>query len=269
MATISTKVAKRLSSTIKRYQSILETAKARDLNESDTVTILTDILADVFGYDKYNEITTEKSIRGTFCDLAIKIEGQFKFLLEAKAIGLELKEAFIKQAVDYGSNDGIEWIVLTNGVSWKVFKIIFGKPISHELVLEFNFLELSHKDDDHLQQLFVLSKEGWDKSAINQHFMRKQTFNRYSLGAVTLSDPVVQVIRRELKRLNTDVKIEIEEIKDLLMNEVLRREVVEGERSEHARKQINRATNKKNKSKNSASEDDCNEILASNLVEEV
>jgi len=30
----------------------------------------------LFGYDKYEEVTGEFAIRGTWCDLAIKIDGQ-------------------------------------------------------------------------------------------------------------------------------------------------------------------------------------------------
>ena len=72
MATMSNKVKDRLVSGLKRFQPILAAAKARDVNESDTVTIIKDVLAEVFGYDKYAEITSEFSIRGTFVDLAIK-----------------------------------------------------------------------------------------------------------------------------------------------------------------------------------------------------
>ena len=54
-------------------------------------------------------------IRSTFCDLAVKLDGHLAFLIEVKAIGLELKEQFVKQAVDYAANQGVEWVVLTNG----------------------------------------------------------------------------------------------------------------------------------------------------------
>lgn len=40
--------------------------------KSDTVTIVTDMLEEVFGFDKYSEITREYAIQGTFCDLSIK-----------------------------------------------------------------------------------------------------------------------------------------------------------------------------------------------------
>ena len=75
MAAIPKKVTERLIAGIKRYQPILAAAKARDVGEADTVTIIKDMLADVFGYDKYLEVTSEFSIRGTYCDLGIKIEG--------------------------------------------------------------------------------------------------------------------------------------------------------------------------------------------------
>ena len=54
------------------------------------------MLADVFGFDKYSEITSEFSIRSTFVDLAIQLDGKLQMLIEVKAIGLELKDSFIK-----------------------------------------------------------------------------------------------------------------------------------------------------------------------------
>ena len=63
MPRIPQKVARRLSFGLKQFQPILESAKSRDVNESDTVAIVTDILSEIFGYDKYNEVTSEYKIR--------------------------------------------------------------------------------------------------------------------------------------------------------------------------------------------------------------
>jgi hypothetical protein len=90
-------------------------ARSRDVGESDTVLIATDFLADVLGYDKYSEITAEFVIRSTFCDLAIRTNGQLRFLIEVKAIGTDLKENHLRQAADYGANQGADWVLLTNG----------------------------------------------------------------------------------------------------------------------------------------------------------
>ncbi len=77
MAQVPVRVVDRLIAGMKRFQPILASAKARDVNESDTVILVTDMLSEVFGYDKYTEITSECCIRGTFCDLGIKIGGSF------------------------------------------------------------------------------------------------------------------------------------------------------------------------------------------------
>ena len=52
--------------------------------------IVTDMLAEVFGYDKYADVTAEYAIRGTYCDLATKLDGTVQALVEVKAIGLEV-----------------------------------------------------------------------------------------------------------------------------------------------------------------------------------
>src|SRR5437763_16157849 len=101
MAAIPKKVADRLAAGIKKFQTVLAAQKSRDVGESDTVVIVTDMLAEIFGYDKYSEITSEHAIKSTFCDLATKIEGVLQTLIEVKAIGHELKDAHVKQAVDY------------------------------------------------------------------------------------------------------------------------------------------------------------------------
>src|SRR4051794_15588309 len=75
MGSIPARVNDRIVSGLKAFQPVIISAKSRDVNESDTVTITVDMLASIFGYDKYSEITSEHSIRGTYCDLAIKVEG--------------------------------------------------------------------------------------------------------------------------------------------------------------------------------------------------
>lgn len=58
MAAVPKKVTDRLIAGIKKYQPILAAAKARDVGEADTVTIIKDMLSEIFGYDKYSELTT-------------------------------------------------------------------------------------------------------------------------------------------------------------------------------------------------------------------
>jgi hypothetical protein len=230
MPSIPKRVEERLFANIKRFQPILAAAKARDIGESDTVTIIKDMLADVYGYDKYADVTSEFAIRGTYCDLATKIDGKLQKLVEVKAIGLELKDQHVKQAVDYAANQGVEWVVLTNAVNWRIYRVTFGKPIENELVLEYDFLQINPKSDQHLDWLYLTCKEGWAKSVLDDFHVQKQALSRFFIGALLLSDSVVDVLRRELRKLAPDAKPTSEEIRAVLNAEVVKRDVVEGAR---------------------------------------
>jgi len=244
MATLPKKAAERLIAGLKRFQPILAAAKSRDVGESDTVTIVTDMLAEVFGFDKYSEITSEYAIRGTYCDLAIKMDGTLQTLIEVKAIGIELKDAHVKQAVDYAANQGVDWVLLTNGITWRVYHIVFAKPIDHELVIDIDFCALNSRSMSDVELLFLWCKEGWQKSVLGEFHTQKQALSRFFLGAMVLTEPVLEVIRRELRRVSPDVKIEVEQIRNVLASEVIKREVMEGDKADEARKKIVKAANK-------------------------
>ena len=259
MATIPAKVAARMSAVLKRFQPILLSARSRDVNESDTVVIVTDLLHDLFGYDKYSEITSEHMIRGTFCDLAVRIEGTLELLIEVKAIGLDLKDSFVKQAVDYAANQGVEWVVLTNGMVWRAYKVNFARPIEHELVVEFNLCDLNHKSQPDLELLWLLAKEGWQKARLGEYHSQKQALSRFTLAAILQTEPVLEVMRREVRRLTPGVRIDVDELWNVLQTDVLKRDVLEGEKADAARKQVSRAAARALRSKAAAADEQAEE----------
>ena len=53
MSNIPTTVTKRFAATVPKFKKILQSAMERDVNESDTVTIVTDMLEEIFGFDNY------------------------------------------------------------------------------------------------------------------------------------------------------------------------------------------------------------------------
>jgi hypothetical protein len=244
MPTVPKKVAERLVAGIKRYQPVLAAAKARDVGETDTVTIVKDMMADVFGYDKYTELTSEYAIRGTFCDLAIKLDGKLSTLMEVKAIGIDLKENHVKQAVDYAANQGVDWVLLTNGIRWCVYHVVFTRPIQTELVVDIDFSTLNPRSESDINLLFLWCKEGWQRSALGDFHIQKQALSRFFLGAMILSESVLDIIRRELRRVSPEVKVDNDQIRSVLVNEVIKREVMEGEKAEEAKRKIHKAAAK-------------------------
>ncbi len=216
------------------------TLQNRDVSESDTVTIVRDILGDAFGFDKYSEVTGELAIRGTFVDLAVKVDDTIQYLVEVKAIGLTLAENHLRQAVNYGANQGIPWVVLTNGVTWEVYRIKFERPVGHENVFSFDFLKLDLKHSEDLTRLFLLCREGTAKAAIEEFHERVRIINRFVLAAIIQSEPCLVVLRRELNRLRRGTNVTFEEIRHVLPD-VLKRDVLEGEAPSEAQLRVKRA----------------------------
>jgi len=95
------KAVDRIKKNLKRYQNTLQDSYKRDDNESNTVIIIGDMLSDLFGYEKYTEITTEFEIKGQYCDLALKIDDNIRMLIEVKAIGKDLKDNHLIQICIY------------------------------------------------------------------------------------------------------------------------------------------------------------------------
>ena len=133
--------------------------------------------------------------------------------------------------------------------SWRVYKVTFAKPIGQELVIELDFPGLVAKNAKDIESLYLFCKEGWMKSVLGEYHTQKQALSRFCLGAMMLSDPILQVLRRELRRMSPDVRVEVDEIKAVLTNEVLKRDVLEGDKATDARKKVNRASNKQLRAK--------------------
>jgi hypothetical protein len=238
MANIPQKVMKRFVKTVPRFQKVLQIAKDKDVSEANTVDVLTDIFREVFGYDKLLEVTREVPIQGTYCDLALMVEDKVQFLVEAKAIGIKLKTPHIHKTVGYGAFDGIPWVVLTNGLEWRVYCIRFEQPINYDLICNFDFTVLNPRDQKDQECLFLLSKEGLNKNARDDFYKKVRIVNRYVIGRLILSEPVLTVLRHELKRMSEGVKVGVSDVEQIILTEVLKREVVEGEEAGAALKKV-------------------------------
>lgn len=229
MATTPKKVEERIKDGLKRFSPILVAQRDRDVSEADTVTVVKDLLSDLFGYDKYAEVTSEHAIRGTYCDLAIKIDGKLRLLLEVKSIGVTLNDKHVKQAVDYATNQGLDWVILTNGIRWVLYRVSFKKPIEAKAVVEFDLLAANPKKHADIEKIFLLTREGLLKGAVVEFSEKQSATNKFLVAAVLLNDQdILNAIRRELRRL-TDIMVPAETIAEVLRNDVIKRETLEGD----------------------------------------
>lgn len=233
------RVAERVNAALKRLKPIIDQQRSRDVAEADTVMLVKDVLNDALGYDKYTDLTSEHQIRGTYCDIAIKVGEKIAVVVECKAIGIPLDDKHVKQAVDYAANEGVEWVILTNGVAWRVYAVIFAKPIDKKLVAEIDILEPDYTKPEDAEQVYLLTKEALTKGDLRETFERQQAFNRHMLAALLLhNEELTNVMRRELRRVSS-VNVDPAEITDLLRDEVVKRTCLEGQEADEAARRVN------------------------------
>lgn len=210
---LSKKAMEEMSKWIKKFRKIIEVAKQKDLNESDTSNIINDMLGEVWGYDKYFDVTTEYKIKGQYCDYGIKINGQLSFLIEVKAIGVQLNDNHLFQAMSYAGNEGVKRLVLTNLKEWKLYHLTFGEKIEKMEILSINFLEETPAKLQSLVQ--YLHKESFQKNIVDHLRKQKLALCDDNIQKVLFSKGMISKFKSELKK-TTGVKIWDQEAIELI-----------------------------------------------------
>jgi hypothetical protein len=235
----SHRVEARIGAQLKKYQPVLEQAKQKDISESDTCLIIRDLLCDVLGYKKFEDITTEHNIRGNFVDLAVHTDGKMRFLIEAKAIGITLKDQHVKQAVDYAANQGTDWVVLTNAAVWRLYKVIFSQPIDKVLVCEIDWPTLGAKNSDVIEFFGNISREEFSKDTMDDFLQRKEMSSKFVLAAVITTDGIIEQIRKEIRRLS-GIRIDADYLRQTICGEVIKRELIDSDEGKAAQATVKR-----------------------------
>jgi hypothetical protein len=143
--------------------------------------------------------------------------------------------------------------LLTNAEIWQLYKIKFGKPIDKELVSEFNLLTFNPKAEKEVDALFVISKDGQEKSVIEDFYANIQVKNKFILGSLLNNGEVHSLIRKTMKKLFGDIRITDQEIADMMVNDIIKREIIESEEAKKAKKDIEKAYKKLDRAKEKAS----------------
>ena len=220
-----TAARERMKAAIKKFSKPLADLVARDANEGDTRLLVTDMLCEGFGFDKYAELTTEYRVKGEFADYGIRLDKDLIAFLEVKRVATKLAAKHLRQVETYAVNEGVEWVILTSGAVWQVYHITGGLPIIVDLALEVDLFSddtLSHKSN----QLYYLTKESLKRRQIDTLWQAKRATSPKSLAKVLTSESVVMAIRKELKRTTGQAVTDPEVVK-LLNTTVLRPECLD------------------------------------------
>jgi hypothetical protein len=80
------------------------------------------------------------------------------------------------------------------------------------------------------------------------------------------SEPVLKVVRRELRILSPDVKVSIDDLKASIEQEVLKRDVVFGDEADEAKKKVKKMSKRKGKAKDKKQNNN-SELIASSKTD--
>lgn len=220
-----TATRERVRTALKKFTRPLQDLVARDANEGDTRLLITDLLCDALGYDKYEDLTTEYMVRGEFADYGVRIDKQMVAFIEVKRATTKLGVKHLRQVEMYAVNEGVEWVVLTNGAHWQVYHLTAGLPVSIDLTLDLDLLgpqTTNHKAD----QLFYLSKESFKRRQIDDVWRQSAATSPRALLDVMLSEPVLEAARKELRR-RAGYNVDPADLARMLRASVVKLEVLE------------------------------------------
>lgn len=203
---------------LRRYATAFREARERGANESDTVMFLVRMFEEVFGYDAFKgEISKELAIKDKYCDIALKIDGAVRILVEGKAAGLTgLVAKNIQQAEEYASRAGIRWVLLTNGIEWKLYHLTWAEAegIEHDLAFEADVVAELEADAEALwDKLCHLCRSAVAKGLLDEFWERKKSLSPGSVVKALFNEEALLAIRKVLNR-NAPARLDIQDVFD-------------------------------------------------------
>ncbi len=188
----------KLLNSLKVYRKEFLEGNIKELDESGTRIMINRFLSEVLGYKQLEEIKTEYMIKGTYADYVIQVNKTRHFLVEVKALSFQLSEKHLRQTVNYGANEGIEYALLTNGKNFEFYKIIFGQPISSRLIFAIDLSDAVGLKNavSHLQHLH---KESVVKNSFKPLWNKCEATDPYNIAGILCSDTVVKCIKKMIK----------------------------------------------------------------------
>lgn len=217
----------RIRAAIRKYQKPLAALVDRDANEGDTRLLITEFLCTALGYDRFSDLATEYRVKGEFADFGLRIDQQLVAFVECKRATTRLGPKHLRQVSMYALNEGVEWVILTNGSDWQAYHVTVGppgQPVSNDLTLDVSLLG-PETAASKAGVLFHISREALKKRTIDEVWKARAATAPTALATAILSDPVLKALRLEVRR-NTRHNCEESELAQLLRDTVIRPEAL-------------------------------------------
>ena len=183
---------------LKKYLPVFQQAYELNMNEAETSLRIGKFLEDVLGYDVFQDITKEYTVKDRFVDYAIKLNGKATYFIEIKQAGIDLREKHIEQASNYAANAGISWVALTNGRCWQLYHLTFDDGIQSDLIWSADILTEDLKDAAF--KISYLHKKCILKGEHEDYYAKVKALSAKSVMQAIFQENTLRTIRLHLKK---------------------------------------------------------------------
>lgn len=195
---LTTAKQSKLLDSLKKYSKKYLNSNIIELDESGTRLMINSFLTDVLGYAPIEEIKTEYMIKGTYADYVVQLNGTRHFLVEVKALSLNLAPAHLRQAINYGANEGIYWALLTNGKNFEFYRITVNNTVEHTKVFSFDFTDVTQLKH-HIELLQYLHKDSVNKKGLDFLWNKCCALEPANVAGILYTPAVINIIKKSLK----------------------------------------------------------------------
>jgi predicted type IV restriction endonuclease len=210
-----TNAKSRISVALKKLTKPTLLMKEKDALEADTRHLVTDILVDALGYEKYENLTAEFAVKGDFADYGIRIDKQLQAFIEVKRVSQKLSASHLRQVESYALKEGVQWAILTNAQVWQAYHVtpVKGQQSEVTLIFEVDILDETLKQSAKADLMFLISKEGLSKGRLSDYLSAQNAVSPKTLKPIFLSDDVLAAIKKEIKK-KTKHNIDTKDLKN-------------------------------------------------------
>ena len=200
------KAIEKIKELVTKYKKLVENKQIRQYNEERTKNDFIDHLFEALGWDVWNkkvydEVLKEEKVLKGRVDYAFRLNGVNKFFVEAKSLKADLENPdYAKQAIEYGFNKAVAFVVLTDFEGLKVFNAEWNeKNIWRNIVFEIKYDQYEKEID----KLWLLSRDSIEKGLLTEYAK--------SIGKRTPRKGVEELLPLELiswrNKISKDIKL--------------------------------------------------------------
>ncbi|MEM2915726.1 MAG: type I restriction endonuclease [Candidatus Bathyarchaeia archaeon] len=210
---------KNVVSCIEELRIKLEKCRKAEMKETPTRTIFIDPMLQALGWDvkDLDEVALEyPTIDGKSVDYALEINRKPVVFVEAKPLGDPLTNVKdITQVVGYAASAGVEWCILTNGLTYRVYRSTEKAEAPEKLLFEVS-IEQDKSIQEIAEQLMRFSKDAIAQGVLDE--MGEQVFTKgkvkKALEKLLLEPPtkLVNILKEHIE----DKSLKNEQIKSAL-----------------------------------------------------